>query len=259
MVEQVIKKMEEADLVLVGIGEELDVFSCVKKDEGYLERALKIEKSKSEWMLPFLRKEMAESREKEKAGIYEALASCLAGKNYFIVSLCQDGLLERSGIDQGRMVSPCGSYEQLQCSKKCSTELYPSPRGLIGQIETFLHTGQEGDRPREPLCPRCGSSLVFNNVDAADYVEEGYLGGWNRYKKWLQGTLNRKLCILELGVGMKYPTVVRWPFEKIAFFNQKAEFFRVHEKLYQVAEEISGRAYGICQKPEEFLMELCLK
>lgn len=33
MVEQVIRKMEEADLVLVGIGEELDVFSCVEKDD----------------------------------------------------------------------------------------------------------------------------------------------------------------------------------------------------------------------------------
>lgn len=259
MIEQVIKKIEESDLVLVGIGEELDVLGRIEKEEYYQKNALKLEHSENVWMLPFLKKTMAEGREEETVRIYESLASRLASRNYFIVSLCQDGLLEKSSIDKERIVSPCGNYAKLQCSKKCCTELYPIPEGLIDRIQSFFQNEQEGSKPKEPLCPRCGSPLTFNNVDAPDYAEEGYLEGWNRYKKWLQGTVNKNLCILELGVGMKYPTVVRWPFEKVAFFNQKAELFRVHEKLYQVPEEISGRAYGICQNPQEFLMELYLK
>ena len=79
---------------------------------------------------------------------------------------------------------------------------------------------------------------------------------WDKYKKWLQGTVNRNVCILELGVGMKYPTVIRWPFEKITFFNNKAKLFRVHSRLYQITEEIKEKSYGLCQKPEDFIREL---
>ena len=96
--------------------------------------------------------------------------------------------------------------------------------------------------------------MVYNNIKVQNYVEEGYLELWNRYKKWLQGTVNRKLCVLELGVGMKYPSVIRWPFEKIVFFNQKSSFFRVHSKLYQLTEEISERGYKIKEKPIDFLI-----
>ena len=97
---------------------------------------------------------------------------------------------------------------------------------------------------------------MFNNLNAENYLEEGYLDQWAVYKKWLQGTVNKKVCILELGVGMKYPTVIRWPFEKITFFNQKAELFRVHSRLYQMTEEIKERGFGICQSPQVFLKEL---
>ena len=258
MVENIIKKIKAADLVLIGIGEALDMFDRIEKEEDYQKAAMKPDEAESTWMFPFLKKIVAQRMESDKLRIYEPLSDCIKEKNYFVVSLCQDGLLGKSGLDKNRIVEPCGSHERLQCSKKCCMELHPVPEGLLEQVRSFW-CGHESDRPKEPLCPRRGSALVFNNVNAADYVEEGYLEGWMRYKKWLQGTVNKKLCVLELGVGMRYPTVVRWPFEKIVFYNQKAELFRVHEKLYQVPEEIRDRAHGISQKPEEFLTELYAK
>ena len=71
--------------------------------------------------------------------------------------------------------------------------------------------------------------------------------------KWLQGTLNHKICIIELGVGMKYPSVIRWPFEKTAFFNNKAFFFRIHKKLYHLTEELNAKGRAVAQNPIEFL------
>ena len=105
-------------------------------------------------------------------------------------------------------------------------------------------------------CPDCGKPLEFNLVETANYNENGYLEKWQKYKLWLQGTVNKKLCVLELGVGMKYPTVIRWPFEKVVYFNQKAELFRVHSKLYQMTEEIKDKGFGICSKPVDFVKEL---
>ena len=34
---------------------------------------------------------------------------------------------------------------------------------------------------------------------------------WETYTKWLQGTLNRNLVFLELGVGMELPQLIRFP------------------------------------------------
>ena len=62
-----------------------------------------------------------------------------------------------------------------------------------------------------------------------------------------------KLCILELGVGMEIPSVVRWPFEKICFYNQKSVFWRVHSSLYQLPEEIRMRGNAIKEDPLTFL------
>lgn len=248
------EKIREADLVLVGLGEELDKLKELVVSGRYEELA---GKTPFPWAVPFVRKVLLEETRKEEAEWYQLLADCLRQKNYFVVSLSRDGSIGGSALEAGRMVEPCGGYERLQCCEGCSRELYQVPRELLAQIREFVG-GAEGEQNwNEPLCPHCGKALVFNNTDdARNYVEEGYLERWQVYRKWLQGTVNKRVCILELGVGMKYPTVIRWPFEKMVFFNQKAELFRVHDRLYQIPEEIRERGYGICQKPEDFIKEL---
>lgn len=210
------EKVKEAELVLIGIGEEYEVrFDKINVND----EDTKIRKM-----------------------IYQKVTQLLSGKNYFIVSLCTDGVIRKQGLDDTRIVEPCGNYTYLQCSEKCSVDLYDAESGMN-------------------ICPKCGKPLVFNRLEetGAQYVEEGYLENWKTYTKWLQGTVNRKVCILELGVGMKYPSVIRFPFEKVAYFNQKASFFRVHSRLYQVTEEIKDRSYGIKATPDEFLKELSNK
>ena len=105
-------------------------------------------------------------------------------------------------------------------------------------------------------CSRCGAPFVLNNVYAPNYKEAGYLKQWERYKKWLQGTVNRKLCILELGVGMRFPGMIRFPFEKTVFYNKKASLLRVHPTLCQVPQELEGRGMAVAAEPVQFLTEL---
>ena len=68
---------------------------------------------------------------------------------------------------------------------------------------------------------------------------------WNKYTDWLSRTLNRKLVILELGEGFKYPSLIRWPFEKTTLINNKAYMYRVHKTLFQLTDEISGKAGAV--------------
>ena len=106
-------------------------------------------------------------------------------------------------------------------------------------------------------CEDCQRPMVLNNIYIGkNYNEKGYLAQWSQYTKWLQGTLNHRVLILELGVGMRFPTVVRFPFEKAAFFNQKAEFYRINEKLYHLTEELKGKGHGISQNAIDCLRNL---
>lgn len=251
--EDVVKKIKESDMVLVGLGEELDLLKEIRKCDEYKEIENRTENS---WILPFVERLILEDKKEEKTEIYKMLAKPLEGKNYFVISICQDGLIRQAGLNEERIVEPCGGYRKLQCSEMCSTDLYDVSNELVGQIREFMKGEVSEMEVLQPVCPVCGKPLVFNNINAGNYIEEGYLDQWMTYKKWLQGTVNKNLCVLEIGVGMKFPTVIRWPFERVTFFNQKAELFRVHSWLYQVTEEIKEKGHGICQSPEEFLREL---
>lgn len=253
MTGRIADKIREADLVLVGIGEELEQVKLIRKSEKYSYLENRMEKR---WILPFVEKIMLEELKKEKISIYQELYNILNKKNYFIVSTCLDGFIGYGGFDAERVVEPCGGYSALQCSECCSTELYDIPAEFFNQVMEYIDGKRDEEELIQPVCPICGKPLLFNNINAENYNEEGYLAKWMFYKKWLQGTVNKNLCILELGVGMKYPSVIRWPFEKVTFFNQKAELFRVHSWLYQISEEIKGRGHGICKNPEEFIREL---
>lgn len=252
-INEIAEQLQNAELVLVGLGEELDMARKLGTSQEYQKW---IEKTENKEIVPWLNRYFLDHCQMEGQEIFADLSKILKGRNYFIISLCQDGLIMDADLKADRLVQPCGNYTRLQCADKCSSQLYDISQDTVKQMEAYV-AGDCGEKEITlPICPHCGARLVFNNKDAENYVEEGYLKQWEGYRKWLQGTVNKRVCILELGVGMKYPSVIRWPFEKVTFFNQKASFFRVHERLYQIAEEIKDRAYGICMKPNVFLKEL---
>lgn len=155
---------------------------------------------------------------------YNNLADLLTGRNYFIVSLCMDDIIYSSHLNSERIVTPLGGMRYKQCPDACTHEVY------LKEQET---------------CPHCGKELIFNNINTENYVEEGYLSQWDMHKKWLTGTLNKKLCILELGCDMKLPQIIRFPFERVCFYNQKSHFIRVNEKFPQLTSEIADKGESV--------------
>ncbi len=253
----VLEQLKDSECVLVGIGEEFGE-SIGKWEESsaysvFTERVSG--ETERQWMEPFaegLYVRNAKGNKVTKA--YKILEELLDGKNYFIVSVRTDDFIYDTVLKQENIVTPCGGYRYLQCPQGCNHMVCRREERLSEDIAGFLSGKGFPEDIKAPSCPVCGKIMVPNNIKAQNYVEEGYLELWNRYKKWLQGTVNKKLCVLELGVGMKYPSVIRWPFEKIVFFNQKSVFFRVHSKLFQLTEEIKDRGYKIEEKPIDFLI-----
>lgn len=230
--QELTEKIDAADMVLVGIGE---AFALPIENDSY-----------------------AKGAEEERRAAYTALFRALEGKNYFVITLCTDGLIAEAGLDERKLTDPCGSLLRLQCSQKCTEEIMVPDDILREQILSMRRgeTSRGETQEKLPICSHCGAPMAWNTIETENYAEEGYLDSWSRYKLWLQGTVNRKVLLLELGAGMKFPTVIRWPFEKIVYFNRKSELIRVNDKLYQTTEEIKDRSIGVNANPISFLKSL---
>lgn len=96
--------------------------------------------------------------------------------------------------------------------------------------------------------------ITAPNSDNVELNEKGEDKAWEKYMLWLSCTLNRKLLILELGVGLNAPQVIRWPFETTVSLNNKAELIRMNETLPNIPSEISNKATSIKENSVSFFL-----
>lgn len=252
------KRVQDAEMVLVGVGEDFQYdWDSLLQDKRYQEIAQEIESDEKHiWIVPFLQKMALLQMEQDRwSKAYDGLKQLIAQKNYFILSLCMDDRIYEAGFDERRIVAPCGGFRKMQCDGNCSGELVDMPQESYEAVLQYYRGEIPLSALQEPVCKLCGEKLRFNQLGVSKYAEEGYLKQWDTYTKWLQGTMNRKLCVLEFGVGLEYPKIIRFPFEKIVFYNQKAFMYRIHPMIYQLGEEIVDRGVGIQEDPIDFLIK----
>lgn len=253
MTEEIRKKIRDAQLVLVGIGEEFEESRILKNLPQYCRQKDDLQQDKP-WAIPALNQYKLLNCENRVRDSYNKLAEMLQDKHYFVVSVTANDLIWDCGLQPERIVAPCGGSRYKQCDCGCQDIIIEINDMEKKQLDSCAQSGN-WEKLDLGFCPICGKPLILNNIYAIKYNQQGYQKQWQSYKEWLQGTLNKNLCILELGVGMRWPSVVRWPFEKIGFFNQKADFIRINEKLYQMTEELAKKGIGIAQNAVDWLLD----
>jgi hypothetical protein len=230
--------IQEADLVVVGLGEEWNISPEMQKSEIFArvqtDLAAHLE---YRWLLPYFYYKLTDDMLK---AAYQKLFQMLDGKNYYVVSTTVNRSFV-SFVHNDRFVMPCGS-EEFMCDDALSTSEGYSE--FIQSLDAYLN-GEISFDEIKFVKGEAGQVITFNNIYAPGYKEEGYLPKWSTYMSWLQGTMNRKTCLLELGAGLQFPSVFRFPFEKMAYFNRKATCFRVHKSLYQLTEEMAERSKSV--------------
>ena len=127
-------------------------------------------------------------------------------------------------------------------------QFYKALKEKLGARDYYILTQAEDD-----LIFQCGFDKKHV---AAPFVLKDDEENWTDYMKWLSFTLNRQLLVLELGVGFANPMLIRFPFEKTVFFNQKSKMYRVHTTFPQVTSEIGDRATAIQANPLEMFQEV---
>ena len=213
---EVREKIKEAQKVLIGIGKEW----ALRDDEKDIRFCHLTDPSLA-----------------DLKAAYEALYDLIKEKDYYIVTTLTDGAVYEMPFDKNRIVAPCGNIHWRQCSKACTKDIW-----------------EESEVP-DDVCPHCKAPLTGNTIKAETYIEEGYLPRWKDYMKWQTGTINRSLVILELGEGFSTPTVMRWPFEKIIYFNQKSKLYRINENFYQLPKEAEKRGVSVHENSVRWMLE----
>lgn len=253
-----IDAVKEAEIVLIGIGEEwTPSYEDLLSDKSVLTGLEKISGiANQNLMMSSIQKMYCEtfhSRQLENA--YQNLYQLCGSKDYFMISLNYDRYPELAGFEKERCVYPCGNMDYLQCDINCHNELLLA-QNTYHSIKDIINGEIKCSEFQEDKCPYCGGKLVYNTIEAKKYCEGGYLEQWEAYMKFLQKTINRKLCILELGVSMRFPSVIRNAFEKTAYYNQKAKLFRIHQTLAEVPQNMEQKSYVKCENSVSYIANL---
>ena len=226
-IEAIANAIKNSNRILVGLGggmpmaAGLDVLPFDKKvpQENYW----------AQWY-PYIK---AQRLNKTVPEVYTQLALLLEGKDYFIIDSNPDGMIQKSGVELGRIYKAQGDMARMQCSKNCKDQTW------IGKS----HFEQmEQDSSYEPRCPHCGAPMIMNVYVGKGFCEEPYQEKNSAYFRFINSSIKEPLVVLELGVGYTMPELIRFPFEQIVMNHPNATLVRINTMHPLCVEENKHKA-----------------
>ena len=173
--------------------------------------------------------------------VYRQLLDLVKDKDYFVLTTNVDHCFQKAGVDKARLFYTQGDYGLFQCSLPCHRRTYDNE-------ETILRMVREQRNMRVPtgllpVCPKCGAPMTMNLRSDDTFVEDL---GWNeaasRYVNFVQAQDGRKLLLLELGVGMNTPSIIKYPFWRLTAQNPNAAYVCVNFGEAECPKQIEDRA-----------------
>lgn len=146
--------------------------------------------------------------------LYRQLLRLVAGKDYFVVTTNVDGQFGMAGFDSRRIFAPQGDYAYFQPASGAPKVLYHNE----AWVEKALPLIEDCRIPPE-LIPRTPDGLPVAAHLRCDgtFVEDAH---WHEqaqhYSDFVARAHDKRLLLLEFGVGFSTPVIIRFPFEQMA-------------------------------------------
>lgn len=122
-----------------------------------------------------------------------------------------------------------GSYSKLQCSKACHNQLYDNVElveNMIAKTDCNLRIPSN----LVPICPICGEKMEVNLRKDAYFVQDAHWYKQNKaYDDFINNSKDKKVVLLELGVGFSTPSIIRFPFEQMTMQNENWNLVRINK------------------------------
>ena len=149
-----------------------------------------------------------------------------AKRSFFVFTSNVDGHFQKSGFPCNHILECHGSINYLQCLRNCGQELWKLPEHYKFSIN---HHTLLAEDPL-PICPSCEgvarpNILMFND---SSWDPRRNKKQSDRFNKWLSSSKSQPLSIIEIGAGVKVPTV-RMTSEHIYHnWSEQVSFIRIN-------------------------------
>jgi NAD-dependent SIR2 family protein deacetylase len=176
------------------------------------------------------------------AVVYSELHQLVSAKKHFVITTNVDGQFHKAGFDPRALFTPQGDYGKFQCDQPCCDSLYDNHttvRQMVANTDPESLLIRDTDIPR---CPACGSYLERNLRRDVHFVEAPHMERQPAYAEFVNRSFAGRLLLLEFGVGFNTPSIIRWPFERIAIKHPCATLVRVNLDDAKVPDNIEQRS-----------------
>ena len=176
--------------------------------------------------------------------LYTELYDLVKNKEYFVLTTNVDHQFYKAGFDEKRIFATQGDYGKIQCQKACHPKTYDA-KDLFRKMDKAR---RDCLIPSElvPKCPVCGGNMAMNlRCDNYFVEDEAWHEAADRYAGFLEQNKDKKVVLLELGVGFNTPIIIRFPFEKMVRENSSYSLIRLNMDEAVVPESFGERAIGI--------------
>ena len=174
-------------------------------------------------------------------------------EDYFVITTNVDDQFFKVGFDKDKIFAVQGSYRYIQCSKACHNKLYDATdmvNKMINNLDDDLRVPSE----LVPVCHRCGEKMEVNLRKDEYFVQDKRWYEQNdRYEEFLRNAQNKKVVLLEFGIGFNTPGIIRFPFEKLTAINENWTLVRFNKDYLQTFTDIEDKYIPVDEDIEEII------
>ena len=138
--------------------------------------------------------------------LHRCLLEALKGKEIFVLSTNVDGQFVKAGLPEDKIFCTQGDYFHIQCKRGCHSKRYDAT-DLWKKMDKAR---KDCEIPSElvPKCPVCGGPMDMNlRKDMYFVQDEDWYAAETRFSDYLTKAMDKKLVLLELGVGFNTPVL----------------------------------------------------
>lgn len=189
--------------------------------------------------------------------VYSDLLELVQGKEYFVITTNVDHRFQRAGFDKARLFYTQGDYGLFQDARGIRNVTWDNESWVMRAMEAEGFVCDENgvfqvpeDRsismrlPSEliPSAPEGGA--VAMNLRADDtFVEDALWHAASRsYAAFLRAHENDHVLLLELGVGLNTPVIIKYPFWAMTAENPKAVYACLNRSQAVCPRQIRSRS-----------------
>lgn len=171
---------------------------------------------------------------------YLDLDALLAGKDFFVLTTNQDTQFVKLYPEE-KVAEIQGDHRFFQYARCCTDDTWDAVEPVRQMIEA---QGDDTRIPTEliPRCPHCGGEAFPWVRGYGNFLQgEKYEGEYRKVSDWLAAHAERRLLLLELGVGRMTPMFIQEPFWNLTLSLPHARNVAVNDRYDLLPVQIADK------------------